>query len=50
MLMFEELARSRSRELQQRAYQHRLGRRLLAGRFWQRLADYANYRAARARQ
>jgi hypothetical protein len=49
LLMNEALARSRQQDAERSAYEHRLVRRLSAGRRWARLADYAARRAQRAR-
>jgi putative heme iron utilization protein len=49
LLLNEALARSRQREAEQRAREHRLARRLSAGRGWARLARYCARRAERAR-
>jgi hypothetical protein len=49
LLMNEALARSRQQEAEESAREHRLARRLTAGRRWDRLAAYAARRAARAR-
>lgn len=49
MLLQEALARSRMREAQQAARDHRQARQLTAGRNWQRLARWSARRAARAR-
>lgn len=48
MLLQEALARSRMREAEQAARQHRLARQLTAGRNWRRLARWSADRAARA--
>lgn len=50
MLLEEALARSRMREAEQAARDHRLARQLTAGRTWQRLANWATRQADRARQ
>jgi len=49
LLMNEALARSRQHDAERAAYEHRLARRLSAGRTWARLARYAARRAERAR-
>ncbi|MFR9801868.1 hypothetical protein ACL02T_06110 [Pseudonocardia sp. RS010] len=49
LVMNEALARSRRREAEEAAREHRLARRLTAGRRWDRLAAYAAGRAVRAR-
>lgn len=49
MLLQEALARSRMREAQQAALEHRMARQLTAGRYWQRLAEWSTRRAQRAR-
>jgi len=48
MLLHEALARSRMREAEQAARDHRLARRVAAGRNWQRLARWTAARAAKA--
>ncbi|MBC3190274.1 hypothetical protein H7X46_04255 [Pseudonocardia sp. C8] len=48
-LIHEALARSHQREAQRAAAEHRLARRLTAGRRWSRLASWASARAERAR-
>lgn len=48
MLLHEALARSRMREAEQAARDHRLARRVAAGRNWQRLARWTAAKAARA--
>ncbi|GAA2857890.1 hypothetical protein GCM10010472_14100 [Pseudonocardia halophobica] len=49
LVMNEALARSRQQKAEEAARDHRLARRLSAGRRWDRLAAYAAGRAARAR-
>lgn len=49
LVMNEALARSRQQDAEGAARDHRLARRLSAGRRWDRLAAYAARRAARAR-
>ncbi|GAA1843357.1 hypothetical protein GCM10009836_23410 [Pseudonocardia ailaonensis] len=49
LLMNEALARSRHREAEEVARDHRVARRLAAERRWSRLAAYADRRARRAR-
>ena len=49
MLLEEALARSRMREAQQAAREHRRARQVTAGRNWQRLARWSARRAERAR-
>jgi hypothetical protein len=49
MLLNEALARSRQREAEQAAREHRLARALCRGRGWARLARYCARRAERAR-
>lgn len=49
LLLHEALARSRHREAEQRAREHRLARHLSAGRGWARLARFCARRAERAR-
>ena len=49
MLMQEALARARMREAELTASQYRLARRVAAARSWQRLADWAAGRAAKAK-
>jgi len=49
MLLEEALARSRMREAQQAAHDHRQARQFTAGRNWQRLARWSARRAERAR-
>ena len=49
LLLHEALARSRQHDAEQAAREHRLARRLTAGRGWTRLAAYAAGRAQRAR-
>jgi hypothetical protein len=48
MLLHEALARTRMREAEQAARQHRQARRLTAGRNWRRLARWSARRADRA--
>jgi hypothetical protein len=48
-LIQEALARSHQQEAQRVAEQHRLARRVTAGRGWARLASWAAARAERAR-
>ncbi|NMH97116.1 hypothetical protein [Pseudonocardia acidicola] len=50
MLLHEALARARQQEAEQAAAEHRLARRLRAGRRWTRLARFAERRAERARR
>jgi hypothetical protein len=49
MLLYENLARERMREAEQEAAEQRLGRRLNAGKRWERLSAWAARRAKRAR-
>ena len=49
MLLEEALARSRMREAQQAARDHRQARELTAGRNWQRLSRWSARRAQQAR-
>lgn len=49
MLLYENLARERMREAEQEAAEQRLGRRLNAGKRWERLSTWAARRAKRAR-
>ncbi|HEY3261487.1 MAG TPA: hypothetical protein VGJ95_14670 [Pseudonocardiaceae bacterium] len=49
MLLHEALARSRMREAQQAARDHRMARQITAGRNWQRLARWSARRAEKAR-
>ncbi|MBN9790944.1 MULTISPECIES: hypothetical protein [unclassified Pseudonocardia] len=48
-LIQEALARSHQQEAQRAAAEHRLARRLTAGRGWSRIAAWAASRAERAR-
>ncbi len=48
MLLQEALARTRMREAEQAAREHRQARQLTAGRNWQRLARWSARRAERA--
>ncbi|MEU6132409.1 hypothetical protein ABZ805_24805 [Saccharopolyspora sp. NPDC047091] len=48
MLMPEDLTRIRHHDLMIEAHRHRLARQATAGRWWRRLAHYAQRRADRA--
>lgn len=48
MLMPEDMARMRHHELLVEAHRHRLARQATAGRWWRRLAHYAQQRADHA--
>ncbi|MDQ4103480.1 MAG: hypothetical protein M3186_07140, partial [Actinomycetota bacterium] len=48
MLLYEILARELMRDDQRRARQERSARNLIAARWWQRVARYADRRARRA--
>ena len=50
MWMYEALVRSRLQETEQEARRRRMIRELTAGRFWRRLASYADRRAELARR
>lgn len=50
MWMYEALVRSRLQETEQEARRQRMVRELTAGRFWSRLARYADRRAELARR
>lgn len=47
MLIYENLARSRTREAEQVAYTHRLARRMHTAKRWQRVSMWAAKRADR---
>ena len=48
MLLQEALARTRMREAEQAAHEHRQARQITAGRNWRRLARWSARRAERA--
>lgn len=50
MWMYEDLVRSRLQETEQEARRQRMVRELTAGRFWSRLARFADRRAELARR
>ena len=50
MWMYEALVRSRLQETEQEARRQRMVRELTAGRFWRRLATFADRRAELARR
>ena len=50
MWMYEALVRSRLQETEQEARRQRMVRELTAGRFWRRLARFADRRAELARR
>jgi hypothetical protein len=50
MWMYEALVRSRLQETEREAQRQRMIRELTAGRFWRRLARFADHRAELARR